>query len=53
MKRWFYRAYSNYKEPRSIVNQAIIEARTRAEAIASGKAQFRDYGRHCTAVPKH
>jgi len=51
MKRWIYRSYSSYKQPRSIVNRTILIAGSRKEAIERGKEQFNDYGRYCTAVP--
>lgn len=52
MRRWYYRSYSSYKNPRSIINRGVIVAGSRKEAIEQGKEKFNDYGRYCTAIPE-
>jgi hypothetical protein len=51
-KLWYYRAYSSYRKPRSIVHRATVVATTRGMAIAYGQILCGKDGRYCTAVPE-
>ena len=51
MKKWFYQSFSAIHEPRSVVNQDFVFARTRKEAIDIARTYYKDGGRWCWAYP--